>query len=357
MIPIAKPQIGQLEISAVSEVLMSGKLAQGDQVALFEDEFASAFDIKHAVAVSSGTAALHLALLAAGIGKGDEVITSPFSFIASANAIRYTGATPVFADVDPDTFNLDPSRVEEAITRRTRAILPVSLFGLPARMDLFSTMAARRDLFLLEDACQAHGASIDGKFSGSWGTAAFSFYPTKNMTTGEGGMVTTSEHRIADQVRLLRNHGMRMRYVHESLGYNLRMTEMAAAIGRVQLRRLEGFNNRRRQLALAYNDGIEFGTSVRMRQLHDPGHVFHQYTLQVERRDTIIEALEDAGVGYGIYYPIPIHRQAPYVADYGHLDLPVADRLAREVLSLPIYPSLTDSQQLYVIKTLNEAAR
>ncbi len=339
-IPIARPVIGAEEKEAVLQVLDSGILAQGEHVAAFERAFADYIGVKHAVAVSSGTTALHLAMLAHGIGPGDEVITTPFTFIATANSVLYVGARSVFVDIEPDTFNVDPARIEEKITPRTKAILPVHLFGHPAEMDAIMEIAERHGLLVIEDAAQAHGAEYHGRKVGSFGTGVFSFYPTKNMTTGEGGMVTTDDDRLAERLRLLRDHGMPRRYVHEVLGYNFRMTNIAAAIGLAQLRRLDEFNRVRIANAAYLSERLHRVVTPVVR----PGvrHVFHQYTVRVpDSRDEAVEKLREAGIGVGIYYPIPIHRQ-PLYRQLGYDDrLPVAERAAGEVLSLPVHPSLS----------------
>ena len=246
MVNMVKTQIGDEEINAVVEVLRSGMLAQGPKVAEFEKAFAEYIGVKHAIAVSSGTTALHIALLACGIKEGDEVITTPFSFIASANCALYAGAVPVFADINPQTYNLDVTKIADAITGKTRAIVPVHLYGLPANMEDIRWLANRHGIAMIEDAAQAHGAEINGRKAGSFGDAAcFSLYATKNMMTGEGGMITTNRDDVADASRMLRQHGMRVRYQHEMLGYNFRMTDIAGAIGLAQLAKLEGFNRRR----------------------------------------------------------------------------------------------------------------
>ena len=355
MIPIARPQMGEEEKELVWSVLSSGALAQGDRVRELEERFASFIGVPHAVATSSGTTALHLALLGQGVGAGDEVITVPFTFIASAAAVLFTGASPVFVDVDEETFNMDVGQIEEAITPRTRAILPVSLYGQPADMSAISQIAERRGLALVEDAAQSHGAAIGERRSGTWGAGCFSFYPTKNMTTGEGGMVTTADPELADRVRLARNLGMRVRYHHETLGYNFRMTEIHASIGLAQLAKLPSYNDRRRAIAARYDRELRGVITPAV----PPGitHVYHQYTIRVNRRDAFIEQLRERGVGSGVYYPIPVHRQKPFIAlGYGDLHFPVTERLTEQVVSIPVHPSLTDAELATVIGAVNEVA-
>jgi perosamine synthetase len=319
MIPIAAPQIGEEERRAVMAVLDSGQLAQGPVVEAFETEFAAWCGVRHAVAVNSGTAALHLLLLAHGLMDGDEVITSPFTFVASANAALFVGARPVFADIELDTYCLDPTLVEAAISPRTRAIMPVDLYGHPSAIDELREIADRRGLVLIEDACQAHGASIDGKKAGALGVdATFSFYPTKNMTTAEGGMVTTDDDEVAARVRSLRQHGATERYRHEILGYNFRLTDIAAALGRAQLARLDGFNEARRRNAAVLNEGLRGTPGVRLpKERERCKHVYHQYTIRVEQdRDAMQERLRELGVGTAVHYPIPVHLQ-PLYRDHG----------------------------------------
>ena len=351
-IPIARPLVGQEEKDLVWQVLESGSLAQGPRVRELEERFADFVGVPHAVATSSGTTALHLALLALDIGPGDEVITTPFTFIASANSILYTGARPVFVDVDAASFNIDPAQVEAAITPRTRAIMPVDLYGQPADLPALTEIAERHGLALVEDACQAHGAEIAGRSAGGWGIGAFSFYPTKNMTTGEGGMVTLLDASLAERIRLLREHGMRVRYHHESVGYNFRMTDVHAAIGLVQLAKLPALNERRRQIARRYS--VELRGVVVPREDPRATHVYHQYTLRVGDRDRFVERLAEAGVGTGIYYPVPVHRQRAY-AELGYADerFPVAERLASEVVSIPVHPGLDDADVQRVIEAVN----
>jgi dTDP-4-amino-4,6-dideoxygalactose transaminase len=355
MIPIARPQMGEEEKQAVWAALESGGLAQGARVRELEEAFAAFVGAPHAVATSSGTTALHLALLAAGIGDGDEVITVPFTFIASASVVLHADARPAFVDVRADDFCIDPALVEAAITPRTRAILPVSLYGQPADLPALSEIAERHGLLLVEDAAQAHGAAVGERRSGTWGIGCFSFYPTKNMTTGEGGMLTTADPDLAEQARLLREHGMKVRYHHDVLGYNFRMTDVHAAIGLAQLPKLGGYNERRRAIAARYDAELRGVITPAVR----PGvtHVYHQYTIRVGRRDEFAQGLRERGVGTGIYYPIPVHRQKPFAAlGYGSGSFPVSERLSAEVLSIPVHPSLTDDEVATVIGAVNEVA-
>jgi dTDP-4-amino-4,6-dideoxygalactose transaminase len=347
--------MGEEEKQRVWEAMASGSLAQGPRVREFEEEFAAFIGAGHAVATSSGTTALHLALLGYGIGGGDEVVTVPFTFIASANSVLYTGARPVFVDVDERDFTMDPALVEAAITERTKAIMPVSLYGQPADMPAVAAIAERHGLAVVEDAAQAHGASIGAQRSGTWGAGTFSFYPTKNMTTGEGGMVTTDDGELAARIRLLREHGMKVRYHHDVLGYNFRMTDIAAAIGLAQLPKLAAANERRRAIAARYDAELRGVITPWVRP--DATHVYHQYTIRVNERDAFAERLKQRGVGSAIYYPIPVHRQKPFLAlGYGHESLPVTDRLTAEVLSIPVHPSLSDEEVATVIGAVNGVA-
>jgi dTDP-4-amino-4,6-dideoxygalactose transaminase len=355
MIPIARPTMGTEERDLVWSALESGSLAQGARVRELEERFAAFIGVRHAVATSSGTTALHLSLLANGIGAGDEVITVPFTFIASANSILYTGARPVFVDIGEDDFTIDPILIEAAITPRAKAIMPVSLYGQPADMPAIVEIADRHGLAVIEDACQSHGAQIDGRRSGSWGAGAFSFYPTKNMTSGEGGMITTDDAELAERARLLREHGMKVRYHHDVIGYNFRMTDVHASIGLAQLPKLEAANARRKAIAARYD--AELAGVMTPRVAPGRSHVYHQYTIRVARRDEFVERLKERGVGSGIYYPIPVHRQKPYLAlGYGDVAVPVTDRLTAEVLSIPVHPSLTDAEVDAVIAAVNETA-
>ena len=355
MIPIAQPQIGPEEQARVAETLASGSLAQGPRVRELEERFAALVGVPHAVATSSGTTALHLALLAAGVGEGDEVITSPFTFIASGTSILYTGARPVFVDVDARSFMITPDAIDVAVTPRTKAIMPVSLYGQPADLPAIEAIAERRGIALIEDAAQSHGASIDGRASGSFGQGVFSFYPTKNMTTGEGGMITTADGALAEWARLRREHGMKVRYHHDVLGYNFRMTDIHAAIGLAQLEKLAGFNVRRIETAARYSAELRGVVTPWVR----PGttHVFHQYTLRVLKRDAFVDALRDRGVGTGVYYPIPIHRQKPFAElGYDAQSFPVSEQLCEEVVSIPVHPGLSDADVDRVIEVVNAVA-
>ena len=360
-ISIAAPQIGPEEKSAVMAVLDSGQLAQGPVTAEFERAFASWCGVRHAIAVSSGTAALHLLMLAHGLKEGDEVITTPFTFAASANAALFVGARPVFVDVEPETACLDPDLVEAAITPRTRAIVPVDLYGHPAAIKELKAIADRHGLVLIEDACQAHGATVDGRKTGALGvSAAFSFYPTKNMTTGEGGMVTTDDDDLAARLRPLREHGARERYKHETLGYNLRLTDIASAIGLAQLAKLDAFNQARRRNARRLTAALtgRHGITVPVERAGST-HVYHQYTVRIRRdRDGVQRRLAELGVGSAVHYPICVHRQPFYVGlGYGSLEMPVAETLADEVLSIPVHPGLSDEDLDRVSASLVEAVQ
>ncbi len=355
MIPIARPQMGEEEQQLVASALASGSLAQGARVRELEERFAAFIGVPHAIATSSGTTALHAALLGYGVGAGDEVITVPFTFIASVNSIVYTGARPVFVDVDERTFTMDPGQVEGAITPRTRAIMPVSLYGQMADMAAIGEIAARHRLAVIEDAAQSHGAARDGRRSGTWGAGCFSFYPTKNMTTGEGGMVTLGDAEAAERVRLLREHGMKVRYHHDTLGYNFRMTDIHASIGLAQLTKLPAYNARRQAIAARYD--TELRGVIIPHVASGATHVYHQYTIRVAQRDAFAERLKERGVGTGIYYPIPVHRQKPFLAmGFGDETYPVTERLTEQVISIPVHPSLTDDEVAAVIAAVNATA-
>lgn len=358
MIAISKPLLGEAEQVAVGRVLNSGVLAQGPRVAEFERDFAAFVGVKHAIATSNGTTALHAALLAHGIGPGDEVITSPFTFIASVNSILYCGAKPVFVDID-ESFTLDPLLIEAAITPKTRAIMPVHLYGQPAAMDAICAVAERHNLIIVEDACQAHGATFARRNVGSFDTGCFSFYATKNMTTGEGGMITTDDDAVAQQARQIISHGMKVRYYHNTVGYNYRMTDLAAAIGIEQLKRLPEFNERRIENAQFYDGQFAALAGVITPQVWPlRSHVYHQYSLRFTaesglQRDDVAETLSKFGVGSGIYYPVPAHRQAAMkTLGLGDANLPVSERMATEVLSIPVHPGLSDHDRTVVANTV-----
>jgi len=355
VIHIAKPQIGDEEKQAVLEVLDSGMIAQGPRVKAFEEAFAALCGVKHAIATTSGTTALHVALLAHGIGESDQVVTSPFTFIASANAVLYTGAHPVFIDIDQTTYNIDPALIEAAITPHTKAILPVHLFGLSCDMDPIMKIARKHNLAVIEDACQSHGATYRGKRVGSFGTGTFSFYPTKNMTSAEGGMITTNDDFISEKCRVIRQHGMRRRYYHDELGFNFRMTDVHAAIGLEQLKKLEGRNQQRGANAEFLSKHLRGVTAP-----HVPAgceHVYHQYTVRVPagKRDALRAYLQENGVGAEVYYPLPVHKQAVYIEEFGYkITLPVAEQAALEVLSLPVHPALSQSDLETIVSKVNE---
>ncbi len=362
MIKLAHPLIEDEERQAVLDVLASGQLAQGPRVAAFEDAFARYIGVRHAVAVNSGTAALHLALLAGGIGPGDEVIVPAFSFAATANTVLHAGARPVFVDVRHDDFGIDVTQIERAITPRTRAIVPVHLYGQMCDIEPVAAICGRKGLVLIEDAAQAVGASRRGTNAGTSGTGAFSFYATKNLQTGEGGMITTNDDAIADRARLLRSQGERTRYVTEEAGYNYRMVEMAAALGLAQMPKLDARNERRRANAtrlaelLAGNEKI-----VTPKELPARVHVWHQYTICVlagaDARDRLQVRLRERGIETAIFYPAPIHRQ-PLYQRLGYVDvrMPVAERLAGEVLSLPVHPALSADDIETIAAAVNELA-
>jgi perosamine synthetase len=353
VIPISRPLIGEEEKEAILAVLESGRLAQGPRVEEFEAEFARFCGVRHAVATSSGTTALAAALLAHRIGPGDEVITSPFTFIASANAILFTGAMPVFVDIDEASFNVDPALIEEKVTPRTRALLPVHLYGYPCDMDAIMDLARRHNLVVVEDACQAHGAAIRGRRVGSFGTGCFSFYPSKNMTTAEGGMITTDDDQIAEAARLLRNHGQSQLYHHVALGYNFRMTELQAALGLVQLKRLPEWTQKRRENASFLSERLSNVVTPQVKEGYE--HVFHQYTVRVGRdRDGALERLSRAGIGARVYYPLPVHQQ-PFYRELGYHDsLPVAESMSREVLSLPVHPGLAEEDLNEIVSEVSK---
>lgn len=318
----------------------------GPNVQAFEQECAAYLGVKHAIGVASGTDALHLALLAEGIGKGDEVITTAFTFIATAEAIKYVGATPVFVDIDPRTFNIAPDAILKAITSRTKAVMPVHLFGQPADMEQIVQICQEHDLKLIEDCCQSFGASVNGKQTGAIGDAAgFSFFPSKNLGAfGDGGLVVTNSDATAATLKQLRNHGSNIRYYHDIIGYNSRLDEMQAVILRAKLKRIDQYNAGRRRVAHLYSQlladlpiatPLEDGLGV---------HVYHQYTLLSERRDEIMQALQAKQIACAVYYPVPLHQQIAFKEECEGLSLPVTESVAANCFSLPICPFLTDAE-------------
>lgn len=340
---------------AVQRVLGSAQFILGDEVAAFEREFARVCSAGEAVAVNSGTSALHLALLAAGIGPGDEVITVPFTFIATIAAIQYTGARPVLVDIDARTYTIDPALIETAITPRTKAIMPVHLYGQPADMDPILDIAHARGLLVIEDAAQAHGAEYKGRRCGSMGDlAAFSFYPTKNLGgCGEGGAVVTGNPAYAQRIRALRNWGGERRYEHAVKGFNYRMDGLQGAVLRVKLRHIDAWTEARRRHAVEYGRRLSAGEVMIPYARADSRHVYHVYAVRVPRRDVCREHLQASGIQTGVHYPIPAHLQPAY-ADLGYRrgDFPVAEAVAADVLSLPIFPELRDDQIAAVAEAL-----
>lgn len=355
-IPPAKPLIGAEERAAVDRVMRSGMIAQGPEVRAFEEEFSDHFGLgRECVAVNSGTSGLHLGLLSSGIGPGDEVIVPSFTFAATANSVALTGATPVFADIDRHTFCLSPAAVEAVITDRTRAIMPVHLYGHPADMPAILRLAESRGLEVFEDAAQAHGASLDGTSVGAFGRfGMFSLYPTKNMTSGEGGMVSVADAETGRKLRLYRNQGMEKQYHNEVVGLNNRMTDIHAAIGRVQLTKVDAWTETRRANAAHFDAHLE-GVVVPP-VAAGAKHVYHQYTVRIaEDRDGFAAALKNEfGVGSGMFYPVPNHLLAPFAAE---VDLPETAAAARECLSLPVHPSIGAAELDRIVTAVNTLAK
>lgn len=339
------PLVEEAIRAGIDDVLRSGQFILGPHTQALERDIAALCGTRHAVACASGTDALHLALRALGVGPGDEVITTAFTFIGTAEAIAYVGATPVFVDVRADTFNIDPEAIEAAVTSRTRAILPVHLYGRMADMATLGAIAERHGLHVVEDCAQSIGAALGARACGSFGAAGcFSFYPSKNLGAfGDAGMVTTDDDSLADAMRALRNHGSSRQYHHDVIGYNSRLDEFQAVVLRAKLVHLGAFNAARRAHAAAYTDRLRGLPLV----LPDPGpegaHVFHQYTVRTPRRDALQAALRAAGIASAIYYPVPLHRQTPFREAHARLVLPVTEALSAEVLSLPMYPRLTEA--------------
>jgi len=348
-----KPEV----MAALEDVFSHMHLNLGPNVQAFEKEFAAFCGTKYAIGVGSGTEALHLALLGCGVGEGDEVITSPHTFFATAEAVSYTGARPVFVDIDPKTFALDPSLIEQKITRKTKAIIPVHMYGHPAAMPEILDMAKKHGLKVIEDACQAHGAACMGMKCGSMGDAGcFSFYFTKNLGGyGEGGMVTTNNPAVDSAARLLRNHGHASKYEHSAVGFNARLDEIQAAILRIKLKRLNHCNDTRRSIAAAYNRLLQETPLMLPGETDGARHVYHLYVVRSKERDALQQYLTDAGTGTGIHYRNPVHLQAAYkVLGYKRGDLPVTEGICGEILSLPIYPELSSGDVEYIAGKIRE---
>jgi dTDP-4-amino-4,6-dideoxygalactose transaminase len=349
-----KPEVDE----AIQRVIANTSFILGEEVKGFEEAFAAFCGVRYAVGVASGTAALHLALLACDVGPGDEVITSPHTFVATAETICHAGARPVFADIDLASYNIAPTQVEAAITPRTKAIIPVHLYGQPADMDPLLDIARHHGLKVIEDAAQAHGAEYNGQRAGTLGdVACFSFYPGKNLGAyGDGGMVVTSDAEIADGVRLLRNHGRHSKYEHLIVGYGERLDALQAAILGVKLRHLDEWNERRRQVASRYRELLANHAIQVPQEVDGVRHVYHQFVVRVQDRDAVRERLKGDGIAAGVHYPIPLHLQ-PALAwlEYQEGDFPNAEWAAREVLSLPIYPEITEEQIAQVAQSLAAA--
>ena len=365
MIHIASPEIGPEEIAAVNDVLQSGMLAQGPKVAELEKAFAEYCGTKYAAAVNSGTAAIHAALYAAGVGPGDEVITTPFSFIATINPILFLGAKPVLVDIDPSSYNLDVSQVESAITDKTKVIMPVHLYGQICDFDEIEQLASKHNLKIVEDSCQAIGAVYKTKKAGGLGDlGCFSLYATKNIMSGEGGVITTNDEAMVQAIRQFRQHGMSGPYQYGGVGYNYRMTDLQAAIAHEQLKKTDNFNAARQRNALIFNDGLG---SIKGMQIPKTGedrtHVYHQYTIRITEnfdiiRQEFIEKLKERGIGAGVYYPKPLHH-IPHIAEYGYKpgDFPNAEKAAQEVLSLPVHPKVSKEDAHNIVAVIKEIAR
>ncbi len=332
--------------TALIDGLSATQFILGPNVQAFEKEAAEYLGVEHAVGVASGTDALHLALVAAGIGAGDEVITTPFTFIATAEAISYVGAIPVFVDIDPYTFNFDLNLLEQAISAKTRAVIPVHLFGQPVDMNALKTLCDDKGLIIVEDCAQSFGAHIDNKQTGSFGDfGAFSFFPSKNLGCfGDGGLITSNDEKGANELRVLRNHGSRERYHHNVIGYNSRLDELQAIILRIKLKHIDEYNQNRRRVALRYSNALA-DTSIQTAYEDGIGvHIYHQYTLLHDERDSIMKALQDNNVACAVYYPIPLHKQDVYLETYRDSQLPVSESVASKCFSLPVYPELEDDK-------------
>jgi len=360
VINVAAPVIDKEEIAAVNDVLQSGMLAQGPKVAELESAFAAYCGTKYAVAVNSGTAAIHAALHAAGVGEGDEVITTPFSFIATINPILMLGAKPVLVDIDLDTYNINASLIESAISAKTKAILPVHLYGQPCDWDELRVLADNHNLVLIEDACQAVGAEYKDKKTGSLGEmGCFSLYATKNIMSGEGGMVTTDSEEYAEAVKRFRQHGMVAPYEYAELGYNYRMSDLHAAIAVEQLKKVDDFNDARQNTAEFFLHNLVDLPGIELpHKADDRSHVFHQFTVKLDEsidREKFAASLRERGVGSGVYYPKPLHAY-PHIERLGYKigDFPIAEQVADQVLSLPVHPRVSEEDAQLIVDVIKE---
>jgi dTDP-4-amino-4,6-dideoxygalactose transaminase len=353
-----RPMMNEINL-AIQEVIESSAFAGGQFVSNFEQDFAAYCDAPYAIGVGSGTDALWLSLLACGIGSGDEVITVPSTFMATAEAITHCGARPVFVDVDERTYTMNPEALNDVLTAKTRAIIPVHLFGQPADMDPILEFGRKHRLYVIEDACQAHGATYKGKRVGTFGdTACFSFYPGKNLGAfGEAGAIVTGNAELSERIKILRDHGQVRKYFHSLVGWNCRMDGIQAAVLQIKLRQLEEANQRRRDRAAQYDAGLrEFGEIIAPTQASYARHVYHIYAIRVGNRDETIKCLADQGIATGIHYPVPVHLQEAYQPlGYTPGAFPIAERCAAEFVSLPMYPELTHSQVEQVIEGVKEA--
>ncbi|MGZ5031482.1 MAG: DegT/DnrJ/EryC1/StrS family aminotransferase [Methylobacter sp.] len=359
MIPMVNLKAQYAEIKdeieqGLAETIENCSFILGPNVQAFEKEAADYLGVKHAIAVASGTDALHLALIAQGIGAGDEVITTAFTFIATAEAIKYVGAVPVFVDIDPKTFNISPEAIEKAITPKTKAVMPVHLFGQPADMTAIKQLCDQHNLKLIEDCCQSFGATINGKQTGAIGHAAgFSFFPSKNLGAfGDGGLVVTNSDDTAKQLKMLHNHGSDIRYYHDVIGYNSRLDEMQAVILRAKLKRIDQYNEGRRHVGRLYS---ELMADLPLITPFEDGlgeHVFHQYTLLCDRRDEVMKALQEKQIACAVYYPVPLHRQNVFKEEYSSVSLPVTESVAANCFSLPICPFLTDDSVREIVSVI-----
>jgi dTDP-4-amino-4,6-dideoxygalactose transaminase len=356
MIPFGKPIVTEKQKEAALKVLSTTSFILGENVQKFEDEFAAYCGAKYGIGVSSGTEALYLALLAGGITRGDEVITVPNTFIATSNAIMHAGATPVFVEIDPLTYTIDATKCKEKISEKTRAIIPVHLYGHPADMDPLVELAEQHDLLVIEDACQAHGGKYKEKPTGALGDiACFSFYPSKNMTVcGDGGMVVTNNEEFTENIQMLRSHGQKVKNRHDLIGFTARLSEISAAIGREQLKELDNWNRKRRKNAALYNDLLDecVITPIEKEWAY---HVYHLYVVQTEKRDELVNFLTKNEIGVGIHYPVPIHLQPAYTELF-HFSAgmyPISEKIAKRIISLPVHPALSEDDVHFVAEKVN----